>query len=163
MSYNLEELKGLIMNEFRKLKCKEGHCLPLRNLQFGLFNSLNPKEKDLIEEALNSLHNEGMFEYKENKPDALFLTKKGFDGLYSCRSDEELVQLIMSLFSKSNLGIGQGFMFRNLEINVIQKLNPVEQKQIMVVLDKLIADNIISMDSDNHFLRLCEKGYDMIY
>ncbi|MBP9991469.1 MAG: hypothetical protein KBT27_04790 [Prevotellaceae bacterium] len=163
MSYNLEELKDLIMNEFRKLKCKEGECLPFRNLQFGLFNSLNPKEKDLVEDALNSLHNEGLLEYKENKPDALFLTKKGFDGLYSCRSDEELSQLIMSLFSKSNLGVGQGFMFRTLEMNVIQELNPVEQDQIMVVLNKLIADNIISIDSDNHFLCLCPKGFDMIY
>lgn len=156
-----EEIKSLIMDEFRRTNCKVGHCVPLRTYRMGLLRRLNPKEQELAEDAFNELQEEGFIEYKSDGLEAFALTQLGFDGLYDCRSDEELEDIVLSKFRRMNCREGQGYMTRILQ-NEYSRLNPIEQDRLNELYDKLVEDGFIE-ESGNDFIKLTRKGFDRIY
>lgn len=163
MSKDLNDLRELILNEFRENNCQAGHCIMARSFQLNLYNSLNPQEQELFNPAMDSLLRDGLVEYKDGNTNCLFLTAKGFTGLYPCKSDKELEQLILDLFAKQNCRVGEGFMTRIYELQVLDKLNPVEKMRIQIVLANLLNNNVITMSEDRNFMKLGQKGYDLIY
>lgn len=122
---------------------------------------LNPKEQDLANEAFRELLEDGIIEYKSGPLEAYVLTQLGFDGLYDCRSDAELEEIVFSKFRRMNCREGQGFMFRSLQ-NDINNLNPVEKDHFFELLNQLVEDGFIE-PGDNDFIKLTQKGFDRIY
>ena len=74
----LEEMKNYIVSLARELRLDEGHVLPTNVLLHKTIN-LNPKQRDALEPAINSLIDDGFFEERDGKA---FLTGKGKDLLY---------------------------------------------------------------------------------
>jgi hypothetical protein len=73
-----EEMKSYILSLARELNLDEGHVLPVRVLLHRAIK-FNPKQRDALEPALNSLITEGYFEEKDGKA---FLTAQGKNALY---------------------------------------------------------------------------------
>ena len=73
-----EEMKQFILSLASELNLDEGHVLPARTLIHRSFH-LNPKQRDALVPALESLIEDGIF---EEKNDSVFLTSKGKDVLY---------------------------------------------------------------------------------
>ena len=83
-SKSVSQIEVLILKEFEKQNSKVGNILMLRNLNFGLFQTLNPKEQNLFEPAVNSLIEKGLITYEDGSSGlgCLRLTELGFDKLY---------------------------------------------------------------------------------
>ena len=81
-SKSVLDIEKQIMSEFVKLNSKAGHIVMLKNLDLGLFQNLNPKEKPLYNEAINSIIQKEIVTYENNSFECLRLTEKGYDTLY---------------------------------------------------------------------------------
>ncbi|MGR5130615.1 hypothetical protein ACQKP8_26895 [Photobacterium alginatilyticum] len=73
-----DEMKTFILSLSRDLNLDMGHVLPM-NVLFHRTIRLNPKQRDALEPALNSLIEDGIFEERDGKA---FLTEKGRNTLY---------------------------------------------------------------------------------
>lgn len=158
---NNEFIREKIFDLFRSSKCKAGHMVPMRTIQ----NSFMRQQVDyrpVIEELLQ----EELAEYKDGSLPGLFLTQKGYDLIYSCRPDAQLIDLLMTQFRKTNCKVGQGFMFRTLQYTVINSLNPKEEIRFIELCNKMISEGYIIVEFENNrpqFVKLTEKGSKMIY
>jgi len=74
----LEEMKEYIVSLARELRLDVGHVLPEKVLFFKTM-TFNPKQRDALEPAINSLIEDGFFESRDGK---VFLTSNGRDTLY---------------------------------------------------------------------------------
>lgn len=74
----VDEMKEFILSLAKELNLDTGHCLLDRVLMVRT-TKLNPKQKEALSEAIESLVSEDIFEAKEGQ---LFLTGKGRDLLY---------------------------------------------------------------------------------
>lgn len=88
---NEREIAELIFDKFRAAKCKAGHIVMFRVLQFNLIDKLNPKEKELFFIVFNGLIFTGYFTYENTSPECIRLTEKGYDYIYD---DEKVVAMI---------------------------------------------------------------------
>ncbi|MCH7414331.1 toll/interleukin-1 receptor domain-containing protein [Belliella sp. R4-6] len=82
-----------IFDSFRKAQCKAGHIVMMRNIQFGIIDKLNPKEKEIFHTVFNGLISTGYFTYEKESPESIRLTEKGYDYIY----DEEKVKSMLKL------------------------------------------------------------------
>ncbi|MBR3959991.1 MAG: hypothetical protein IKJ81_08105 [Bacteroidales bacterium] len=99
MSRRKSELAEMFLDMFRKTNCRTGQGFMTRNLQFQLFDKLNPVEKDAFDEVLNDLYTNGYFEVDSiEKPSFFKLTQKGYDYIYDdkalldCCFDNEIAK-----------------------------------------------------------------------
>lgn len=159
---NTSEIKETILNLFRQSKCKAGQFVPMRTIEAKFF-----RLRVNFADAANELIRDGILVYDNQKPlPGLFLTEQGYNAIYDCRSDKQLMDLVMEQFRKTMCKVGQGYMFRTLKMAVIDNLNPKEQSRIYVVLDGMIDNDFITVEFENEyptFLKLTEKGYHYIY
>jgi len=83
-SIDIEQIKDLVLKEFEKQNSREGDVVMMRNLNFNLIQSLNPKEKELFLPAVNGLIDNGLvtYEYGSSGIESLKLTEQGYDKLY---------------------------------------------------------------------------------
>ena len=73
-----EKVKSDILSLFRQNKADEGHAFNERSFMARYVTNYNPKEKGVVQEALNDLETEGLLEIR----DGIFvLTKRGV-GIY---------------------------------------------------------------------------------
>jgi len=74
-----EKVKSDILSWFRENKADVGHALNERSFLSRYVMNYNPKEKGVVQEALNDLETEGLLEIR----DGIFvLTKRGVDTIY---------------------------------------------------------------------------------
>ncbi|CAD5268934.1 MULTISPECIES: hypothetical protein [Halomonadaceae] len=73
-----DEMKSYILSLAADLRLDTGHVLPIRVLLHRTL-SFNPKQREALQPALNTLISEGYFEEKDDKA---FLTEKGRDAIY---------------------------------------------------------------------------------
>lgn len=154
-------IKEKIIDLFRKSKCKVGHMVPLRTIESQFMREM-VDYKPVVE----ALISEGLVEYKQDSLPGLFLTQKGYDEIYSCRSDQALTDLLISQFRKTNCKVGQGFMFRTLQYTVMNNLNPKEEIRFIDMCNQMISEGNILVEFENgypQFVKLTEKGYHFIY
>ena len=71
-----------ILTLFEKARARAGHGLPLRTIQFNLFDKLNPKERSLTSAAIQLLLDEELVTEQEGSLPSLVLTAAGYDKLY---------------------------------------------------------------------------------
>lgn len=159
-------MEDIIMAEFEKTNCKAGHVLMMRNFN-QIFRTLNPKQQEEIEPAINNLIDKGFIEYEDGKngPESLRLTETGFNQLYqNSKSVDELVASIFSEFEKQNSRAGHILMIKNLNFRIVQNLNPVEVDRFDKAIEQLINQGYVTyQDSSPQALKLTEKGYQQLY
>jgi hypothetical protein len=85
------EITELIFDAFRKNNCKTGQIVMMRQIQFGLLDKLNPKEKELFVPVFNALIFLGYYTYESGGSDCIRLTEKGYDYIY----DDDKVELML--------------------------------------------------------------------
>lgn len=157
-------MEELILQQFEKQNSKAGHILTMKNLQFGLFLKLNPKQQDEAENAINSLIAKGFIvcEVGKNSPDCIMLTEIGFDKLYkNSKSVLDIENLIMREFEKQKSKAGHTLTIRNLNFGLIQNLNPIEKDLFESAVNNLIDKELIT--HEHECLRLTGKGYQTLY
>jgi hypothetical protein len=83
-SLSVEQIETLVLKEFEQQNSKSGHILTMKNLNFGLLSTFNPKEKELFAPAVNNIIEQGFITYeRENSPmECLRLTDLGYEKLY---------------------------------------------------------------------------------
>lgn len=154
-------IREAILDLFRRSKCKTGQMVPMRTI-----NMKFQREGVDYMSVIEQLKQEGLAEIKEGSLTGLFLTEKGYDEIYTCRSDSSLIDLLMSQFRKTNCKVGQGFMFRTLQYTVMNNLNPKEEVRFIEMCNKMISEGYIIVDFENNysqFVKLTEKGFHYIY
>lgn len=74
-----EEIKNDILDKFRSINAKAGDILPPRWLNPVYFTSLNPKQKEVFEEAIQELIDENLIEKTNGN---IALTREGVNRIY---------------------------------------------------------------------------------
>lgn len=167
--YTIEDLKEVILEQFRKTNSKAGHIVMMRNFNNGIMRNLNPEEQKLFIDAANELINEGIVTYEKEGMggDVLRLTEKGYSELYTARADYEIAELIMDLFRRGNYKVDQVIMMRQIYQGLLPTLNPVEQDKFADIANRLIDEGFIKYDDGKtgkpECIILTQKGYDYIY
>jgi len=77
-----EKLGKMIMDWFAKQHSRPNHTLDFRNLQFTIIDKLNPKEREMLPDAIEALVAEGLITEEDRNGECLVLTQKGYDTLY---------------------------------------------------------------------------------
>jgi hypothetical protein len=164
---NKQNMEELILQQFEKQNSKAGHILMMRNLQFGLFQKLNPKQQAEAENAINSLIEKGYIVYEDGKsgPECIRLTDIGFNQLYkNSKSIVDIENLIMKEFEKQHSKAGHILMMKNLNFGLLQNFNPIEKDLFEPAVNNLISKELITYESGSpECLRLTEKGYETLY
>lgn len=160
-------MEDLILQQFEKQNSKAGHILMMRNLQFGLFQKLNPKEQTEAENAIKSLIGKGYIVYEDGKSgsECIRLTDTGFNKLYkNSMSVLDIENLILKAFEKQNSIAGHILMIKNLNFGLLQDFNPIEKELFKPAVNNLISKELITYESGSpECLRLTEKGYETLY
>ena len=157
---NYEEF---IKNLFRQAKCKPGHIVPMRNINNSLLNRLNPEEQKQCLEVINNMIASGFCTYEKDTLECLRLTDKGYEGLYPKKSLEELEEVILDIFRRTNSNVGEGFMERQLR-NLERDLNPEDARTLIEAANNLIQEGYCIYEAQpSGFFKLTKKGYDRIY
>ena len=82
-------------------------------------------------------------------------------------SDAQIAQALMGLFSKGNYRVGEIIPMRNINMQFIPSLNPIEQDRFEDVVNRLIDARFISYEDGTHKaipgLILEQNGFDCIY
>lgn len=160
-------MEELILQQFEKQKSKAGDILMMRNLQFGVFQKLNPKQQTDAKNAINSLISKGFITYEDRKngPESLRLTETGFEELYqNSRSISDIENLVMKEFERQNSKVGHILMMRNLNFGLLQNLNPAEKDLFEQAVNNLINKELITYETESpECLRLTEKGFETLY
>lgn len=80
----VNEIENLILKQFEKQNLRSGDILMIRSLNFGVFLTLNPKEKEIVNDAINSLIQKSYITYENgtNGSECLRLTELGFEKIY---------------------------------------------------------------------------------
>lgn len=77
-----DRIGKLIMSQFAKQNSRPNHILDFRNIQATIINKLNPKELEVLPDAIDYLTTEGLITQENRHGECLVLTQKGFDTLY---------------------------------------------------------------------------------
>ena len=78
----IENIGNTIMQQFANTNSKVNHIIDYRWINFTLSKGLNPKEKDLIENAIEKLVKDGLITTEDRHGFCMVLTQKGFDAIY---------------------------------------------------------------------------------
>ncbi|MCV9930829.1 hypothetical protein OIU80_00910 [Flavobacterium sp. LS1R47] len=83
-SKSTDDIEELILNKFKQQNSRANDIVQLKNLNFTIFQQLNPIEKDLFSDAINNLQANGYVTYegKNTAIECLRLTDIGYDKLY---------------------------------------------------------------------------------
>jgi len=162
-------MEELILKEFEKQNSKAGQILMLKNLNFGLYQRLTPKQQDGLQDAINNLIDSGLIRYEDasSGPECLRLTDLGFSRLYSgSKTQEQIERLVLKEFEKQKSRAGDIIMLKNLNFGLFQSLNPKESELFEPALNSLIDKGLITYEGERtgvECIRLTEQGYDNLY
>ena len=79
----IEKIGSAILFQFAKLNSKPNHIIDERWFQHNLMKTLNPKEQDLVNSAIDKLVERGVITTdKRNGTFCVVLTEKGFNEIY---------------------------------------------------------------------------------
>lgn len=79
----IEKIQNAILAEFRKTNSRVNHVLQGRWISQTLIPSLNPKEQELVDKAINEIIDKELISFENRSGmDCLVLQQKGFDLIY---------------------------------------------------------------------------------
>jgi len=80
------------------------------------------------------------------------------------KSKEELQEIILDLFRKTNSKSGHIVMMRVINFQILHKLNPKEQDLLFPAINGLIEQGFLLYEEDSpECLRLTDRGFERIY
>lgn len=100
-------------------------------------------------------------EYISIKDNWYVLTEKGYDHLYSDYSIEDTKDLILGVFRKHKVGVGE-ILMQNHFISLQQDMDRFHFDNFNAALHSLIAEGQIEINEKNYY-KLTQSGYDKIY
>ncbi|MDR2478871.1 MAG: hypothetical protein LBD48_06105 [Treponema sp.] len=165
---DVNELARCIMSRFKEINAKVDHVIDQRWLQFNFMPSLNPKEQDLVKEAIELLISMGFItgEYRVGMY-CLVLTQKGFESIYNFDKKEILRKIrndIMAQFVRNKSRVGHTLEQRWIQLTYMFTLNPVEKDCVNDAIHSLEADGLITIkNGPMSLLILTQKGFEAIY
>ncbi|MCP4347178.1 MAG: hypothetical protein GY795_16830 [Desulfobacterales bacterium] len=161
MNSELYKIKNDILNKFRELNAGENHVIPPRWLGLFYFPTLNPKEKEVFEKAIEELINEKLIVPVN---DTIKLTKKGVDKIYpdyETSPKEKIKNDILDKFREIKAGENHVIPPRWLGLIYFPTLNPKEKMVFDETIEELITDGIVLSARDT--IKLTPKGVKEIY
>lgn len=163
------EIGQKILNRFAELNSKVNHIIDERWLNHILLPTLNPKEKDLVNDAIQELINDELVT-TDNRAGGfcLVLTQNGYDRIYQVNSVEAIQKIknrIMRHFEDTNSKPSHIIQERWLTQTLIPSLNPKERELVNAAIQQLIDSNYITYENKNgmNCLVLTQTGYDTLY
>lgn len=162
-------MEELVLQQFEKQNSKAGDILMLRSLNFGLLQGLNPKEREQIDPAIDSLIEKGFMTFEDGKsgPECFRLTDLGFENLYrNSKNVEQIERKILEEFKKQKSRSGDILLLRNLNFGLLQNLNPKEKEKFEKAVNNLIEKEFMTYEDGKNGLecfRLTDLGYENLY
>ena len=162
-------MREIIWDAFRRINARAGHVVPMRTFRFGVMRQMNPVELDQFYAEINAMINEGLITYEDGSTglEALRLTERGFAQVYHSKADSEIAEALMDLFRRSNYRVGEIIPMRNISMQFIPSLNPVEQDRFEYVANRLIDVGFITYEDGKTKaipgLVLQQPGFDYLY
>lgn len=163
------DYKDIVFDAFRNINARAGHVVPVRTFRFGIMRKMNLVEQEEFVAEINAMIKDGLVTYEGANTglEVLRLTEKGFSQLYRPRADYQIADALMDLFARSNYRVGEIIPMRNITMQFIPSLNPVEQDRFEMVANTLIEAGLISYEDGTNKaisgLVLQQRGYDYIY
>lgn len=164
-----QEYREIVWDAFRRINARTGHVVPMRTLRFGAMQQMNPVEQEQFVAEINSMIGEGFITYEDGRTglEVLRLTESGYAQLYHCKADYQIAEELMDLFRRSKYKVGEIIPMRNINMQFIPSLNPVEQDRFEHVANTLIEAGLITYEDGKTKpipgLVLQQPGYDYIY
>ncbi len=161
MSKETEKIKKDILNKFIQLNAGANHTIPPRWFNLHYYPLLNPKEKDVFDEAIKELISEGFVSSVQN---TVMLTEKGADNIYpdiKGTPKEKVKNDILKKFKELNARENHVISGRWLSLIFFPSLKPKEKNVFDEAIDELIKEEIV-MPARNT-IKLTKKGVDTIY
>lgn len=163
---NYEEI---VLDAFRKINARVGHVVSIRNFRNGIMRQMNPIEQEEFIAVINAMITDGLVTYEGANTglEVIRLTEKGFSQLYHSMADYQIADALMQMFARSKYKVGEIIPMRNINMQFIPSLNPVEQDRFEHVANTLIEAGLITYEDGKTKpipgLVLQQPGYDYIY
>ncbi|AZA88689.1 hypothetical protein EG349_18885 [Chryseobacterium shandongense] len=162
-----QEIANEIMNEFARTNSKPNHVIQQRWFTQVLSRKLNPKERELINPAIQDLINTGLATSEDRHGWCLVLTEQGFEEIYpidETRTINEIARKIIKHFSETNSQVNHTVDSKWINFNLRKGLNPKEDALVDTAIQKLVSDGFITIE-DRHgwCMVLTQKGFDTLY
>jgi len=163
------EISAIIMRRFAETNSKPNHVIDQRWIYHNLLNTLNPKEQELLNPAIDDLVKEKLITIEERAGgQCLVLTEKGYDLIYPIDEQQvigKIQNVILSEFRKTNSRVNHVIQERWISMSLMPSLNPKEQELVEKSVNELIEKEQISFENRNgmNCLVLQQKGFDLIY
>ncbi len=161
--------RDIVFEAFRNINARAGHVVPMRTFRFGVMRQLNPVQQEEFVAEMNAMITDGLVTYEDADTglEVLRLTEKGFSQLYQSRADYQIADALMQMFARSNYKVGEIIPMRNITMQFIPSLNPVEQDRFEYVTNTLIDAGLITYEDGKNKpisgLILQQPGFDYIY
>lgn len=161
--------REIVFDAFRRINARIGYVVPMKSLRFGIMQRMNPVEQDEFISEINTMISDGLVTYEDATTglEVLRLTEKGFSQLYHSMDDYQIADALMHMFSRGNYRVGEIIPLRNINMQFIPSLNPVEQERFEHVANTLIGAGFITyedgMNKAISGLVLQQRGFDYIY
>ena len=144
-----------ILEVFKKHKTpKDGVIKP----QSFDIRSWDRRSQDEFQDAMNQLITDG---YVSTKDNWYVLTEIGYDHNYSEYSIEDTKELIMGVFKKHKVGVGE-ILMQNHFITLQQTMERFHFDNFNSAIQGLISDELFEI-TDKGYYKLTQSGYDKIY
>ena len=163
------DYRDIVFEAFRNINARAGHVVPMRTFRFGVMRQLNPVQQEEFVAEMNAMITDGLVTYEDANTglEVLRLTEKGFSQLYQSRADYQIADALMQMFARSNYKVGEIIPMRNITMQFIPSLNPVEQDRFEYVANTLIDAGFITYEDGKNKpisgLILQHLGFDYIY
>ena len=140
---NYEEI---VLDAFRKINARAGHVVPIRNFRNGIMRQMNPVEQEEFIAVINAMITDGLVTYEGANTglEVIRLTEKGFSQLYHSMADYQIADALMQMFARSKYKVGEIIPMRNINMQFIPSLNPVEQDRFEQVANTLKKQGIVA-------------------
>lgn len=161
--------RDIVFDAFRNINARAGHVVPIRTFRFGVMRQMNPVDQEKFVAEVNALIDDGLVTYEGANTglEVLRLTEKGFSQLYHSMADYQIADALMQMFARSNYRVGEIIPMRNITMQFIPSLNPVEQDRFEYVANTLIDAGFITYEDGKNKpmpgLILQQPGFDYIY
>ena len=107
---------------------------------------MNPVEQEEFIAVINAMITDGLVIYEgaNTELEVIRLTEKGFSQLYHSKADYQIADALMQMFARSKYKVGEIIPMRNINMQFIPSLNPVEQDRFEHVANTLIDAGFIT-------------------
>ena len=144
-----------ILDVFKKHKTPKEGILKPQSINIRIWDR---RSQDEFENAMKQLIAD---EYVSVKNEWYVLTEKGYNHIYCDYSIEDTKELILEVFRKHKIGVGE-ILMPNHFISLQQNIDRFHFDNFTIAIQSLILERLIE-NTDKSYYKLTQSGYDKIY